>query len=439
MCFASSHILIFATRFPSLSISNNNYAGINPNASGWRDALPIPRLDETTFVHRIFGGYFRSQLKCNNCNYKSNTYDPFLDLALEVSKKHINSLVAAFKEFTRKEKLDSNNCWKCSGCKKKVCPTKHLSVFRPPLSLCIHLKRFGFGTGMGKQFNGGMGWGGHRHGKGLSMMGNGGSKIAKKIDFPSQLSLPLSDGRVCQYLLTGVIIHVGSSATSGHYLSFVKQPGSSKKWYCMDDSHVEVVSESTVLKQRDAYVLFYTRKEVKLEFPQPPPREPEERSKNAGNDSPKSMSSVDNISPKSDLDAISCAHDASHDEATPVKNGKGFADVKRSLSYKQNKKNSLKKGKKKGSGKAWKPRDGVKVDSEVESTLLGNIAVGDWNDSGGKGSKKSKKNKRLRLSAAEQMGSIAKSKKRKMRTSHWDSLIDEAKVSLVCLGIESTR
>jgi hypothetical protein len=41
----------------------------------------------------------------------------------------------------------------------------------------------------------------------------------------------------------------------------------------MDDSYVETVSESTVLKQRDVYVLFYSRKEVKLEFP-PPPREP---------------------------------------------------------------------------------------------------------------------------------------------------------------------
>ena len=228
-------------------------------------------MDETTFVHRIFGGYFRSQLHCSKCGYKSNTYDPFLDLALEVSKSHLDSLAAAFKEFTRKEILDSNNRWKCSNCKKLVCPTKHLSVFRPPLSLCIHLKRFCFGD---SGFHRG-GWGyGHRHGKGLSMMGNGGSKITKKIDFPAHLSLPLSDGRVCEYLLTGIIVHIGNSATTGHYTAFVKQPGESNRWYHMDDSYVETVSEKTVLKQRDAYVLFYSRKEVKLEFPQPPPRQP---------------------------------------------------------------------------------------------------------------------------------------------------------------------
>lgn len=243
-------------------------AGINPQSSGWRDRLPIPRLDETTFVHRIFGGYFRSQLRCK-CGYKSNTYDPFLDLALEVCKKHIHSIETAFNEFTRKEKLDADNRWKCSGCKKHVCPTKHLSVFRPPLSLCIHLKRFDFG---GSEFGRG-GWGGgygHRHGKGLYMMGGGGSKINKPIQFPAQLSLPLSDSRVCEYMLTGLIVHVGNSATSGHYTAFVKKPGENKTWYHMDDSFVENVPEKTVLQQRDVYVLFYSRKEVKLEFPQPP-------------------------------------------------------------------------------------------------------------------------------------------------------------------------
>ena len=246
-------------------------AGINPQSSGWRDRLPIPRLDETTFVHRIFGGYFRSQLRCK-CGYKSNTYDPFLDLALEVCKKHIHSIETAFNEFTRKEKLDADNRWKCSGCKKHVCPTKHLSVFRPPLSLCIHLKRFDFG---GSEFGRG-GWGGgygHRHGKGLYMIGGGGSKINKPIQFPAHLSLPLSDNRVCEYMLTGLIVHVGNSATSGHYTAFVKKPGENKTWYHMDDSFVENVPEKTVLRQRDVYVLFYSRKEVKLEFPQPP-REP---------------------------------------------------------------------------------------------------------------------------------------------------------------------
>ena len=239
-------------------------AGINQNVSGWRDRLPVPRLDETTFVHRIFGGYFRSQIRCRRCNYKSNTYDPFLDLSLEVSKKSSTSVLRALSEFTRKETLDAANQWKCSGCKKYVCATKQLTVFRPPLTLCIQLKRFafdnfGFGQKFSKYHHGGYG-------------GGGGSKITKPIEFPGSLNLPLSDNRNCQYTLTGVVIHVGGSASSGHYTAYVKKPGKNgtNQWYHMDDDYVGPVSEKTVLRQKDAYLLFYCRTEVKLEFPDPP-------------------------------------------------------------------------------------------------------------------------------------------------------------------------
>merc|ERR1719223_1295977 len=102
----------------------------------------------------------------------------------------------------------------------------------------------------------------------------GGSKISKQIEFPATMKLPLSDGRKCEYSLTGVIIHIGGSATSGHYTAFVKKPAPQGKyqWYHMDDSYVTDVSEKTVLSQKNAYILFYCRKEVKLELPTPPPR-----------------------------------------------------------------------------------------------------------------------------------------------------------------------
>jgi hypothetical protein len=244
---------------------------------GWRDRLPVPRLDETTFVHRIFGGYFRSQVQCINCGFLSNTYDPFLDLALEVSRQSSTSIATALAEFTKKETLDCQNRWKCSGCHKYVCATKQLTVFRPPLALCIQLKRFSFGSyGGNNAFTGGL-WkrGGRLPGNKLfnnTVIGRGGSKITKPIEFPADLNIPLSDGRSCAYSLTGVIIHVGGSASSGHYTAYVKRPGAEGvfEWFHLDDSFVEQVSEKQVLRQKDAYVLFYCRKEVKLEFPAPP-------------------------------------------------------------------------------------------------------------------------------------------------------------------------
>jgi ubiquitin C-terminal hydrolase len=245
-------------------------SGMNPHASGWRDRMPIARLDETTFIHRIFGGYLRSQVRCTSCGHCSNTYDPFLDLSLEVSRKSCHSISNAILEFTRKETLDSENRWKCSGCKKRVCASKQLTVFRPPLTLCVQLKRFTFG-GSGFGFGGGHG---HKHYSGGFGGGQGGKKISKPIEFPADLKLPLSDARSCEYALTGIIIHVGGSASSGHYTAYVKKPSTNggSQWFHMDDSFVESVSERTVLKQRDAYVLFYCRKEVKVEFPGPPLR-----------------------------------------------------------------------------------------------------------------------------------------------------------------------
>lgn len=237
-------------------------AGINAHKSGWRDRLPVPRLDETTFVHRIFGGYLRSQVQCTNCNYRSNTYDPFFDLSLEISRKSCHSVCAAIQQFTRKETLDNENRWKCSGCRKRVCATKQLTVFRPPLALFIQLKRFSFGSSL---FHGGRGtFGG----------GIGGKKILKPIEFQSQMKLPLSDGRSCEYALTGIVIHVGESASSGHYTAYVKNTikHGVDRWFHMDDTFVQAVTDRVVLRQRDAYVLLYCRKEVKLEFPVPPLR-----------------------------------------------------------------------------------------------------------------------------------------------------------------------
>lgn len=252
-------------------------AGIDQKKSGWRNSIPIPRLEETTVVHRMFGGYLRSQVKCTRCQYSSNTYDPFLDLSLEISANNVKSISTAFAQFTRKETLDTDNKWKCSGCKQRVCATKQLTCFRPPLSLCIQLKRFTFSAGghAGAVHHKG-GWGfGHFSGKGMGMA-RGGSKSNKPIEFPALLKLPLSDGRKCDYELTGIVIHVGGSATSGHYTAYVRRPNShgdhNNNWYHMDDSYVKPVSEKTVLKQKDAYLLFYCRKEVKLEIPSPPPR-----------------------------------------------------------------------------------------------------------------------------------------------------------------------
>jgi ubiquitin C-terminal hydrolase len=202
-------------------------AGIDLQHRDWED-----RYHETTLAHRVFGGYTRSTVCCTECPRSSNKYELLFHLLLEIGQESCGSITAALANLTRKETLDS---WACSSCGKLVCATKQLTVFRPPLALCVQLKRFSYDQ--------------------LS----GVTKITSPIECTASLSLPLSDGRSCDYSLTGMVVHEGLTASSGHYTAYVKKPGKNRddKWYHMDDAVVREVAESQVLKRGDAYMLLY--------------------------------------------------------------------------------------------------------------------------------------------------------------------------------------
>ncbi|RYR25725.1 hypothetical protein Ahy_B02g059709 isoform A [Arachis hypogaea] len=184
-----------------------------------------PSAYEKSFVHKIFGGHLRSQVKCQQCSFCSNKFDPFLDLSLEIFKAE--SLQKALANFTAAEWLDGGERqYNCQRCKQKVWALKQLTVHKAPYVLTIHLKRF------------------HVH--------NPGQKIKKKVWFDCALDLkPFVSGSYegdVKYSLYGVLVHSGSSTHSGHYYCYV--PTSNDVVYN--------VSEQEVLN-RQAYMLFYVR------------------------------------------------------------------------------------------------------------------------------------------------------------------------------------
>ncbi|TYG67179.1 hypothetical protein ES288_D05G057700v1 [Gossypium darwinii] len=192
-----------------------------------------PRAYEKSLVHKIFGGRLRSQVKCLQCSYCSNTFDPFLDLSLEIVKA--DSLLKALKNFTTAELLDGGERqYQCLRCKQKVRAIKQLTVYNAPHVLTIHLKRF------------------QAH--------NLGQKIDRKVEFGLTIDMkPFVSGSnegYLKYTLYGVLVHRGWSTHSGHYYCFVRT--SSGMWYTLDDNRVFQVSEKTVLEQK-AYMLFYVR------------------------------------------------------------------------------------------------------------------------------------------------------------------------------------
>ncbi|XP_077526750.1 ubiquitin specific peptidase 36 [Haemaphysalis longicornis] len=192
-----------------------------------------PASKETTVVNEIFGGYHRSQVICMKCKEKSNTYDHFMDLILDI--KNASSLEKALEKFVEPELLQNDNAYKCPRCNVKVMAQKRFTVHRPPNVATFQFKRFD----ANRMFGG---------------------KITKHVSYPEHLELRpyMSDkqGDPVTYRLNAVLVHLGASCNSGHYFCFVRN--SNGNWYCMDDSRVQQVSLGQVLNQQ-AYVLFYVR------------------------------------------------------------------------------------------------------------------------------------------------------------------------------------
>ncbi|XP_076459651.1 uncharacterized protein LOC143292880 [Babylonia areolata] len=187
---------------------------------------------ETTVIHQIFGGFLRSQVQCLKCSARSNTYEPFMDLSLNL--KDVTTVEAALAKFVKPETLDAANAYACERCRQKTPARKKFSLHKIPNVLTIQLNRFGFTRAAGK--------------------------INKHIQFPDKLNIrPYMSHRQGEaecYNLYAVLIHSGHHCSMGHYYCYVRAP--SNVWYIMNDASVHSVSASQVFASQ-AYLLFYSK------------------------------------------------------------------------------------------------------------------------------------------------------------------------------------
>ncbi|KAK6947420.1 Peptidase C19, ubiquitin carboxyl-terminal hydrolase [Dillenia turbinata] len=194
---------------------------------------------EDSFVSKIFGGRLLSQLRCCNCGHCSDTYEPLIDLSLEIEE--VDNLSSALQSFTKVERIEDPDIkFTCENCKQEVAVEKQLKLDHAPSIATFHLKRFK----------------------------NDGSyveKIDKHLDFPLELDLqPFTTGEQksdvnLKYGLYAVVEHVGYSSNSGHYFCFVRS--ALDTWHRLDDAKVYTVPADNVLS-REAYILFYARQGI---------------------------------------------------------------------------------------------------------------------------------------------------------------------------------
>ncbi|EGO02032.1 hypothetical protein SERLA73DRAFT_49755, partial [Serpula lacrymans var. lacrymans S7.3] len=188
-----------------------------------------PKVAETTWVHRIFGGHLRSRVTCRECQHNSDTFDSILDLSLDIYG--VASIKEALRKFVAVDYLKGSDKYKCEKCKKAVIAEKRFTVHDAPVVLTVHLKRF-------------------------SPLGR---KIGHYVKYDDRLGLQpiMSEGQFGpSYSLYGVICHAGGGPNSGHYYAHVK--GGNGQWYEMNDGMVSSQRNSPV-GMKNAYMLFYIR------------------------------------------------------------------------------------------------------------------------------------------------------------------------------------
>jgi ubiquitin carboxyl-terminal hydrolase 36/42 len=179
-------------------------------------------------------------------------FEFFLDLSLEIIEA-TDELGEMLEAFSRPDKLDVKNQYKCSHCSKPSRARKQITVYQQPNVLMIQLKRFRTGT-MGK--------------------------VNKYIRFPLELSLrkymsgcklkeeaavlkesgPGSSDLSTVYRLHAVIVHLDlmNISSFGHYICYIRDVNHKEDWLRFDDETITKVNVKEVLQQR-AYILFYQR------------------------------------------------------------------------------------------------------------------------------------------------------------------------------------
>jgi len=190
-----------------------------------------------SIIRSLMTGLYYSKITCHECNYVSNSFEPFTILTINITQEQ--NIYASFTEFCKEELLTGDNKYDCSICKKKVDAIKQLYVWYAPPVLIVHFKRF--------------------HSKGGQ---HGQSKDERLLKFPiTDLSISNLQSQYkdldATYDLQSTVHHYGQ-ISSGHYISINKN-SINNKWYVYNDNTVSLVSlqPEQALVTSSAYIAFY--------------------------------------------------------------------------------------------------------------------------------------------------------------------------------------
>ncbi|GAA6018918.1 hypothetical protein JCM10207_009196 [Rhodosporidiobolus poonsookiae] len=205
-----------------------------------------PALTCPCIVHRTFSGQLRSAIACGRCGHQSETFEPFLDLSLDIrdraSGRVAQTLGDCLNSFTSSEKLPAK--YDCAACGPGVpSASKRLSLKSLPNVLCIQLKRFEH-TVQAHKLDTPV-----RYPLKLDMS----AFLSANIDYPAAAKNNPANA-TSKYHLTAVVAHEGT-LSQGHYTSYVR---GADDYFAIDDDKVRRVRIADVLAAK-AYLVVYSR------------------------------------------------------------------------------------------------------------------------------------------------------------------------------------
>ncbi|CAG9329496.1 unnamed protein product [Blepharisma stoltei] len=185
-------------------------------------------------VQSHFGGYQVLEIESKDCPHKTQRFEPFLTIPIEVKNKRM--LSEGLKSLVEGEILEADNAYLCEQCHIKVKALKRVSIKCLPNYLMLALRRFEFNFETMKP-----------------------SKLNEYFEFPSELDMEpytqeglknLENGsgvfekNYYNYKLRGIIIHTGD-AERGHYYSFIYD-FKKKSWINFNDTMVYEIPETEI-------------------------------------------------------------------------------------------------------------------------------------------------------------------------------------------------
>ena len=185
----------------------------------WREY----ETNHSKLIVAFFSGMTCSKITCTKCSKKTESYEPFTSLTLEVTTSVRKSLDKYVEKETIRDQYYCNVCDQISDIEKQY------SFVKSPNVLIVQLKRF-----VTIPFS---------------------RKINMHCLFELEIELCSINQERCLYDLKAIAVHSGSS-NSGHYTAYCKR---FSKWYLFDDLVYNEV-ESDKVQEMQAYLLIYTRK-----------------------------------------------------------------------------------------------------------------------------------------------------------------------------------